>query len=547
MKMKQKLLLLALLITTIVSAQLKVGNIDLNFGKAINNKDGDIISIAGEKDNTIYALARKKKNYFLQTFDVSTKAFKSSALLKFDKINGKKLQIEDLAIVGEKIFLMASVYNKKAKTYDFFAKEIKGNKIVKTTKLMSVPVTSNKKRGTFVFSTSYDGFNYLVAHVGLNSKKETLKYQVILIEDNLNKVLEDSYEVVFEEKNRQYFDFSDVQVNEHGDVLIVTTESYRDKKKKTNINNITIHAYLAKENYKKQLTKVTLTGKRALNCSLIETKDNTLHAIGFYSDLKKSGKAEAKVEGIYDVSFNYSEGKVIKQTYNDFTFDVKKQLIGERRAKKGKNLAPFYSNIAFIERENGGVIVLSEYKLIVKGRSQGIGPLAMTPYTYITNEIIVTALNQDGTLDWSNVIPKEQQVTVAELGFVIGFAGASGGVSVSAAAYFPLTVLGSGPEFLSALPIYKDGQLTVLVNDDPKNIGITSMDDVKKVRNVNKMIPVAFSFNEETGALTRIDPKEYEKRQIVVRPTVNYRKSSNSYIIYGASKEGSALGELIMN
>lgn len=544
--MKQKLILLVLLISTTLSAQLKVGDIDLNFGETITNKDGDIVAIAGEKNNTIYALARKKKNFFLQTFDASTKAFKTSSLLKFDKINGKKLQVEDLTFVGDKIFLMASVYNKKAKTYDFLAKEIKDNKIIKTTKIMSAPVESNRKRGAFVFTTSYDGFNYLVAHVGLNTRKETLKYEVILIEDNLNKVLEDSYEVVFKEKNRQYFDFSDVQVNEHGDVLIATTESYRDKKKKTNINNITIHSYLAKENYKKKLTKVTLTGKRALNCSLIETKDNTLHAIGFYSDLRKSGRAEATVEGIFDVSFDYATGEVKKQTYNDFTFDVKKKLIGERRAKKGKDLSPFYTNIAFVERENGGVIVLSEYKLVVEGNSSGIGPLAITPYTYITNEIIVTALNQDGTLDWSNVIPKEQQVTVMELGFVL-FAGTNGGASVSASIYFPLTVLGKGPEFLSAIPIYNNGQLTVLVNDDPKNIGITDIDDVKKVRNINKMIPVAFSFDEETGAMTRIDPEDFEKKQIVVRPSVSYQKSNNKYIIYGGNKKGSALGELIMN
>lgn len=544
--MKKMIPLLVLLICSTVSAQLNVGNIDLNFGETITSKDGDVIQIAGEKNNTVYALARKKKEFFLQTFDASNKAFKKSSLLKFDKINGNKLLIQDLAIVGEKVFLMLSYYDKKAKTKNFLAKEIEGEKIVKTTTVLSVPVESRKRQGSFVFTPSYDDFNYLIAHVGINSKKEQLKYTVKLLNENLTAVLDDSYEIVFEEKNRQLFDFSDVQVNEHGDVLIATTESYRDKKKKTSVNNITIHSYLAKSDYKKQVTNVSLSGKRALNCNLIETKDNTLHAIGFYSDLKKSGKAEYTVEGIYDVTFNYTTGEVTKKTFNDFTFDVKKQLIGERRAKKGKDLKPFYRNISFVERDNGGVIVLSEYKLVVQGRSSGIGPLSITPYTYITNEIIVTALKKDGTLDWSNVIPKEQQVTVSELGFNLWILGGSGGVSVSAGLYFPLAVLGNGPEYLSAIPIYHNGQLTVVVNDDPKNIGITDMDDVKKVRNVNKMIPVAFSFNEETGELTRTDPTEFEKKQIVVRPSTKYNKSSNTYLIYGGNKEGNALGELIL-
>lgn len=545
--MKNIITLLVLFISISLSAQLKVGSIDLNFGETIPSTDGDVIQIAGEKDNTIYALARKKKNFFLQTFDSSSKEFKSSYLLKFDKINGSKLIVEDLAVVGEKVFLMLSYFDKKAKTNNFIAKEIQGEKIIKSTKILSVPVESKKEQGSFVFTTSYDEFNYLVAHVGINTRKEQLKYTVKLVDDQLTEVLKDSYEIVFEEKKEQLFDFSDVQVNEYGDVLIATTESYRDKKKKTSVNNITIHSYLVNSNYEKKVTKVSLSGKRALNCSLIETKDNTLHAIGFYSDLKKSGKSEATVEGIYDVTFNYTTGELTKKTFNDFSLDVKTQLIGERRAKKGKDLRPFYRNISFIERDNGGVIVLSEFKFILEGKSSGIGPLTITPYTYITNEIIVTALKKDGTLDWSNVIPKEQQVTVSELGFSLGFIGGSGGVSVSAGAYFPLAILGKGPEFLSAIPIYNNGELTVLVNDDPKNIGITKMDDVKKVRNVNKMIPVAFSFNEETGEMKRTDPTEFEKKQIVIRPSTKYRKTSNTYFIYGGNMKGSSLGELILN
>ncbi|MEJ6791685.1 MAG: hypothetical protein QNK89_02825 [Lacinutrix sp.] len=41
--MKKLLPILLLLICSIASAQLKVGNIDLNFGETIENKDGDVI------------------------------------------------------------------------------------------------------------------------------------------------------------------------------------------------------------------------------------------------------------------------------------------------------------------------------------------------------------------------------------------------------------------------------------------------------------------------------------------------------------------------
>ena len=543
----KKLLLLLVITSFSLTAQINVGKISLDFGETTSEKDGEIIIIAGEKNGNIYALARRKKDFYSQTFDATTKNLKSSTRLDFDKINGGKLLVEDLAFIGDKLYLMLSYFDKKNKTYNFIAKEIQKNTIVRTIYLLSAKVDNRSNKGTFVFTKSYDNFNYLVAHVGLDDRKNQLKYSVKLFDDRLAKVFDDSYINTFNKKNNHLFDFSDVQVNEHGDVLIATTESYRDKKKKTNINNITIHSYLANRNYEQELTKITLTGKRAVNCSLIETKDNTLHAIGFYSNLKKNGKAKITVEGIYDIAFDYEKGKVIKKNFNDFTLEIKKQLIGERRAKKGKDLEPYYTNIAFVERDNGGVIVLSEFKLIFESGSSGFGPLSVTSYSYNTNEIIVTALNKDGTLDWSNVIPKEQRAIVSEVGLSIFGGVSSGGASVSASAYFPLAVISKGPEFLSAVPIYHNGKLTVIVNDDPKNIGITKMDDVKKVKNINKMIPVAFTFDEQTGAISRIDPKNFEKKQIVLRPFVIFEKSSKNYLIYGGNKKGNAIGELKLN
>ena len=543
----KKLLLLLVITSFSLTAQINVGKISLDFGETTSEKDGEIIIIAGEKNGNIYALARRKKDFYSQTFDATTKNLKSSTRLDFDKINGGKLLVEDLAFIGDKLYLMLSYFDKKNKTYNFIAKEIQKNTIVRTIYLLSAKVDNRSNKGTFVFTKSYDNFNYLVAHVGLDDRKNQLKYSVKLFDDRLAKVFDDSYINIFNKKNNHLFDFSDVQVNEHGDVLIATTESYRDKKKKTNINNITIHSYLANRNYEQELTKITLTGKRAVNCSLIETKDNTLHAIGFYSNLKKNGKAKITVEGIYDIAFDYEKGKVIKKNFNDFTLEIKKQLIGERRAKKGKDLEPYYTNIAFVERDNGGVIVLSEFKLIFESGSSGFGPLSVTSYSYNTNEIIVTALNKDGTLDWSNVIPKEQRAIVSEVGLSIFGGVSSGGASVSASAYFPLAVISKGPEFLSAVPIYHNGKLTVIVNDDPKNIGITKMDDVKKVKNINKMIPVAFTFDEQTGAISRIDPKNFEKKQIVLRPFVIFEKSSKNYLIYGGNKKGNAIGELKLN
>lgn len=232
--------------------------------------------------------------------------------------------------------------------------------------------------------------------------------------------------------------------------------------------------------------------------------------------------------------------------FNEFDFDTKVKLIGERRAKKGKDVKPLYSTHSLIEKEDGGLILLSEYQLVVVGSSSGIGPLQMTPVTYINNEIIVTSINPDGSVGWSNVIPKKQKAayTTLSLGFA-AFAGNSN-FTVSAGVSVPIGVLGKGPEYLSALPIYDNGQLTVLFNDNTKNYGVTDIEKIKWLGNYNKAVPAAVMF-DDNGAMTRVDQEDAKKAQLVLRPRVHFRNSPTEYIIYSSRRSEDKLGRMTIN
>lgn len=543
-----KKILFSLLITIIsfnAHAQMAVGNVTLDFGPKITAKKGEVTYIAGEKNNVIYTLARQKKMYYVQTFEAGTNKFIKSKQIKFDKINGNKVNIEDLVIIDGEVFLFGSYYDKKAKKSVFAAYSIDEKLVLgKPKTALSVKVKNRSQRGAFFFEPSYDGVNYLVMHVGIFERDEKLRYEIALLDKNLTAVKNEAVDIQFKDRKDLEFSLDDFEVNEKGDIFIVISDSYRNKAQKTTKTNLTVHAYYASRGYAKEEINVDLKGKKVLNCNVINTADGRLQLIGFYSNLRKSGRASWKLEGIFDVALSTQDNSVIKETFNEFTVATKTKLIGERRAKKGKDLKPFYRITHIIERENGGVIVLSEWYTTFVGRTSGIGPLAFTPITYSTNEIIVTALNQDGTMDWSNVVPKEQQVTVTQ--FSIGLAGgmSNGSVSVGVGALFPLAILGEGPEYLSSVPIYENGKLSLLVNDDPKNIGTTDIDDVKKVRNIKKMIPVIFAFDDNTGKMERLDPTDYEKNQLVVRPSVTYQKGPGKYLIYGSNKKGANLGTL---
>lgn len=546
--MKHVLPFLFILFTTLSFAQLSVGNIGLEFGEDISEVDGNIISIAGVKDDIIYTLSKKSNTFYLQTFDFSSKKNLKSKVLDLDKINGNKVYIEDVVVIENLVYVMVSYYNKDKKENVFSAIEVSENLDLGTAKtVLAVPVESRKKQGIFLFEPSYDEINYMVTHININDRKELLSYEFVMLDAAMNEIVTDNHSVNFENRKNLAFDFADFGVNERGDIFIVYTESYRDKQKKTTINTVSLHTWYNNNNYTSEQIEINLEGKRVVNCDLIYT-ENQIQLVGFYSDLRKSGRSEFGIEGVFDIAINTDNNSITKKTFNDFTVETKSKLIGERKAQKGKNLSPFYKNTHLIERDNGGVIVLSEYYLRIEGGSSGVSiggvGLGVTTFIYDTNEIIVTALNADGTLDWSNVVPKEQRVKVSVLFAGLGAAVGNNNFSVSAALMFPITSFGDGPEYVSSMPFYDNNVLTILVNDDPKNIGITDMDDVKRVKSINKMIPVAFEFDDATGTMKRVDPKDFEKKQIVFRPGVRYQYSDTEAIIYGSSKNETRLGTL---
>ena len=546
--MKIKTIILLLLVTIASYAQINVGNVTIDYGANIEESTGDIVQIGGISNGVIYALARKEKKYFIQSFEEGSKKSIKETSLKIDKINGNTVNIEDVAVIEDNVYVMASYYSRKTKENIFIAYPVAANLKLDPYKIISkVKVKNKKKAGQWLFSLSYDEFDYILIHVNIFDKEEKLTYKAKLLNEKLEEIKSFSHTESFKDRKGLDFDFADFGVNERGDVFMLLSESYRDKKNKTMRNTIMVHAYYAANEYQKEIIDIKLDDKKVINTKFIYTEDK-LQILGFYSKLRKSGRSAYGLEGIFDIAVNTRDNTVSKKVFNDFTLETKTKLLGERRAKKGKDLKPFYKITSISERANGGVIILSEFYQKIRQQSGGIGigPLAVavTPIIYKTNEIIVTALDANGKLDWSNVIPKEQQASVSVVSLGLAFGAGNGNVSVSAAIMFPVGVMGDGPEYLSSLPIYNENKFTVIVNDDPKNVGITNMDDVKKVRNINKMVAVVFEFDEATGKMTRIDPENLAKKQIVLRPGVFYRKNNSELLIYGSNRKETRLGTL---
>jgi len=548
---KQLLLFFAFLMFSSTSySQYKIENIGISYGEEITEEKGKIIKIIGEANDKIYALGLKgKKDYFLKIFSSKEMKLLSNNPIVLPELADKEISFEEITLLNDRLYVIGSVYKRKDKIFNLVGIEFSEDGVLSNNMItmFESQVARSSDRGGFYFKQSPDENKLLVMHTALFEKEDAMKYEIKLFDDFLNVNFATEDKVSYDDSKKDYqFTISDFDVNSKNDVFLIVNEGYRDNKKKEKIEKFELHIFKNQNQYKKEVVNIDVKDKEIINCKMLSTNKNTLQIVGFYSSVRENGKANRELKGVYNATINLATNANENLKFNEFDYETKVKLLGERRAKKGKDVKPLYEIHSIIEKNDGGLIVVSEYRVVIVGQTQGFGPLGFTPITYITNEMIVTSLKPDGTLEWSNVVAKDQAaaVTVLSLGFF--GTGGNGSFNVSAGISIPLTVMGKGPEYLSGIPIYKDGQLNIIFNDNKKNKGITDIEEIKSLGNYNNSVPTLFVFDDK-GLITRKDPEEAIKNELVMRPGIFYRKNQKEYLIYASRKSEDKLGRMILN
>lgn len=544
MPRKIMVLLIMVCLSLIANAQ-TFGSISIVNGEEIEADKEKIVRVAGEANGRIYTLAMRKDNYFIKVFDAKSMSLLHNNQLVMADFKDKEPVFEDITVLDGRIYILGSVYDKKEKVANLLAAEISidGNLTNNTKKLFSTKVTKNKERGAFYIKESPNLDRLLILHTSLFEKEEVMQYEIKLINSNLDIIAEHLEKVPFKDRKDLEFDIADFDVNYNDDFFIVINESYVNRKTKTNNEKFQLHVFKSANEFKKEVVDIAFTDKEIINCEMLAGDNGKVRMVGFYSSVRKNGKANKELKGVYAAVVDVDAKRVDQLKFNEFDYETKVKLIGERRAKKGKDIKPLYVTHSLVQKNDGGLILLSEYQQIIVGRSSGIGPLSFTPVTYVNNEIIVTSIDANGSVDWSNVIPKKQKATFTT--FAIGFAAFAGNsnFTVSASINIPIATLGKGPEYLSAMPIYNNGKLLVVFNDNKKNYGVTDIEEIKWLGNYNKAVPVAIVF-DDAGNMRRVDQEDVEKYQLILRPRVFFRKTSKEYIIYSSRRSEDKIGRM---
>ena len=547
--MKKLLLVLLFLTAYANSTAQKIGPVSITYGKEITDDKQKIVRIAGEANDKIYTLAIKGKKNYIKTFTKDFSPLKTNYIDKKKlKLGKKKINFEDIFVLNNHIYVFGSIFDSKAKKLDLYAFPVTEDGVMQTNKklISSAKVTKSSEKGAYFFKQSPNDDKLLILHGTLFKKQDLIKYELRLVDDNLNEVVKRIEKVPFKDRRGLYFRISDFDMDLDENIFLVINESYRDRKKKQKVEKLYLHSYKKDKDYNKEILEVDIKNKALMNCEMLATSKGIIHLAGLYSGVSKRGRANWRLKGTYSASIDVKTNKLNKIVFTPFDYKTKVQLIGKRRAGKGKDVKPFYVTHSLIEKEDGGIILMSEFQYVQQGQSSGIGPLSASSIVFNNNEVIVTSFNPDGTVKWNRVVPKKQRAAYTVVSFNIFMFGGNDNFAIGVGASLPLGVLGKGPEYLSVLPIYNNGKLTIIYNDHIKNKGITDMDKVKRMTNFNKSI-ISIMTIDENGKVSRVDQKEYVKEQLIIRPRVYYRRTPVDYIIYGSKRKSDKLGELILN
>lgn len=550
----RKIILIFMFLSTGMSlfAQYNFENISISYGEEIPDPKNKIVKIIGEANGKVYTLAVKGDDFTIKIFSSDEMKFVSENIIVIPQVQDREVDFEEIYLLNGRLYVIGSVYEKKEKIFRLVGTEVSEKGILSKDNniLFQAEVAKKSLRGDFYYKVSPDNGALLIMHTSFFPKDESVKYEIKFFDDTLGELFSYSEKVLFDDSKKDYqFLIADFEVNYQDDVFLIINESYRDSKKKEKNERFELHAFKRANDYKKEVINIALKDKEIINCSGFSTNKNTLHLVGFYSSVRESGRANKELKGVYSVAINTDTNVADKINFNEFDHATKVKILGERKANKGKDLKPLYSINTLIEKNDGGVIILSEYSLVIYGETSGVSAFGVgvgfTPVTYIKNEVIITSLKPDGSLEWSNVVPKDQKAATTTMSVGLAAAASSNGFSVGVAIEIPVAQMGKGPEYLGYIPIYRDNKLNIIFNDNESNKGVTDMDKIKSLGNYNNALPTLFVYDEK-GNVTRKDPAEAKDNELVIRPGVYHRKSDNEILIYASRKKQNKLGRLFI-
>ncbi len=471
---------------SILSTELNAQKLDVSWGTEsdLGDKNSTHFPI-GWVDGYYYNVRleyNKMGNNYDAMLEKMSKAMKVVSVVPLKYESSYNVNFEYFHYTDGTIFLFSSTYERSedaqkvyCETFDLIGKKIKTHQIAK------IRLDKKGNYSPLQFSSSRDQSKLVAMHGVGRKKDEPFRHQIITITlDNPSnsQLFEHSIDFSGDE-----IGIEDLQVDNQGRLVYVIKEVV-DKKEPSN-------SYLVvyKNNSVSDKIALEYEDKVLDNFSIVSDLDDNLKLSGLYLEKEKR---KSFYKGFFLTSFSFEENTLKGFHAKPFSSKLIAKF-GKRAAKKGEaNIRGEYQVEMYPNEKGGGFLVAENLNIYAKSGN--------VYHNY--KEILVVGYSSTGELTHMNLLPKYQVNSYTQPQTSIGF--------VSFTFAVPYGFLKLMELYTSYSAFVEQGQLYLIFNDEEKNNGVRTQDDVKAMNFPNKEITRLYTVDSEGKLKSKVffDNKE---------------------------------------
>ncbi len=508
---------------------------DITWGEEFKLKKGSTDLEVIYSDNT--GLYIKESHFALKSYFVIGATMRESATLtKVDKnltevyhndfnkeLKGK--EYERFFFLKNKLFLLASDYNKKDKTLTLFAAEIdkaSGELAGEFTEVTSWQ--KDDKKEDINFKATYNADSSKMVLVSTIEGREKNTYEVRQFDEKLKAVGKPV--AISNEFDANTFVLEDVVYTTNGNIILVGREyEYQEGKKKKakylDFSNYNIRIYDGAGKIIKQIS-TDINAKWLVSTKVMQIPGRELILAAFYSDEKRG----REINGMLVRRIDPANGEVISTNNKDLNTSMittleddtdddgddesRKERKEREKLEKIQNEEDGFSKYMrfrnFIYTEDKGLVILAEkynhYTYTTTSYQPGngisMGRTTSTTYqVYECGDIMMSKVDAGGNINWLNVLPKQQREVIQT--------GSNSGPATGISFNFSFFNGGFNWPFYAGFGVLPgNGSLNIIFNDHKKNDNVLQLGQkVKRISYFGKSDCFAVNLNTSTGKYTR--------------------------------------------
>lgn len=394
-----------LLLSGLLSLVLHAQPVQIDMGEPQDRSRGSTLqNIIGADSTGIFALRYKRTgysryDYFLERYDPDSYQLEVSNKVNISP-NESDINWEYIILVNGKLIAFVSEYNYTYQKTILYHAEINKETLKPTGSLVSIAAVdsrSPRNKATFNLRFSPDNNKLLIVEQPSYEAQRTDRIGFIVMNGDLEIQWQKDLSLPFRDQD---FVFEDFLVDNSGNAYLQARvfDSIIAKKDKDNPPYSYFIMGLNNDGTDLVSTNIELDDYFVSNLKMSIQSAEEMLVAGFYSE-----KGVNYLKGTFSMTIDRLSGTITGMGIQNFSHSLMTSLSGnERKVTRGNEELVHYDLTQMYPREDGGAILIAEQFYIQQDKENG-----RTAYHY--NDIIVTRINADNTIDWSTHITKRQK------------------------------------------------------------------------------------------------------------------------------------------